>query len=567
MKYLGNMPKVIKRRIRWIMAAFFLCCLGMMLHLGKIQVVYGREYALTAFQQHTLTVTLGTNRGDILDRNRVSLLDSRTVHSLFAFPQLIGDKEEIAHKLEKILGISAEELLTKMKGNTPVVRLKRDLTLEEGKKIMEIDNTGLLIAEEELRYGENALAAHLIGFIGAAEEKNNNAFYRNLYIGKSGIEKSMDEVLRGRGPKEIRVIVDGKGRIIPGRGYRVQQNEKGENIVLTLDARIQRVVEQAIKREGVKGAVVVMDPYSGEILGMASSPNFDPNQIEAALKSEDAPLINRCLSPYIPGSVFKIIIAAAALEEGIADWSTPMDCPGFILVGSRRIRCHQEEGHGEIIMCDALAQSCNVYFIKLGQALGGEKILEYARKFGIGRELGEWFPEADTDHLPEGKRLYIGDVANLSIGQGEISITPLKMACIMAAIVNNGVQPEPYIYKEVINEDGKVLKKLDKKKLTRVISGTNARIIKEMLRETVKTGTGRTALVPGFGSGGKTGTAQVSSTQEANILPHSWFAGFAPDKHPRFVIVVLVENGGPGGGMAASLFREIATKLCNINDF
>jgi penicillin-binding protein 2 len=355
---------------------------------------------------------------------------------------------------------------------------------------------------------------------------------------------------------------------------------------LTVDAQLQELVDDLLEEK--KGACVVMNPQNGEILAMVSNPGFDPNvfiaavtgqplagkKIKKLLTSKDAVLINRAVSScYSPGSIFKIVVAAAGLELQEPSVKERVNCPGSARVGNRDFFCWKRDGHGSQSLYDAVAHSCNVFFYRLGRKLGPDKIALFARKFGLGSATGIDLPY-EADGLVPSKswklkvkrdRWYDGETANFSIGQGYLLATPLQMSRVVSAIANGGYLVEPYILSSVQSADR--LNRWEEGALA--VSGKKIPLkeetiaaIKEGMRRVIddEKGTAHRARISGVQWAGKTGTAQASKG-----APHGWFAGFFPLEQPRAVIVVFLENGGSGGGVPTTIAREIAKYIKENN--
>jgi len=408
-------------------------------------------------------------------------------------------------------------------------------------KTLEGKTPGIFFYHKKERYGPEALATHVVG-----------------YRGEAGIEKTFDEVLNST-IVESNIVIDGLGQ--PIAGVSSSKNEEiVSSVILTIDREVQAAVEKIMDDKIPRGAVVVIDADSGEIIAMASRPNFLTYNLEDYLERKDSPLINRAIEAYTPGSIFKVVMLAAALEEGTADLNETFYCPGFITVGGNTIKCssYDKGGHGEITLEQAMAYSCNTVFIELGLRLGKDKILEYARKFGLNEAVGIGLPEEKKGYIPENKDVYYPDIGNLSIGQGVIRVTPLQTAQMVLTIVNDGQLKRPVLVKEVINNAGNRIMQVSSGVLRQVISKGTAAKVRQAMEAVTLYGSGINATPPAFRqkSAGKTGTAQVSED-----VSHAWFVGYYPVQDPKYIITVFCERGGSGSAKAVPVFREILEEI------
>ena len=418
---------------------------------------------------------------------------------------------------------------------------------------------GVVAVTERVRYGYRSWGAHVVGYINSADNR-----------GVSGIEKTYDEILRGTQPVVLAAMVDAGQHIIPGLGYkrlRLDFGHEPSNVILTVDSRVQQEVEVVMDQSMKKGAVVVLRPSTGEVLAIASRPNFDANHLSDYLYKGTAPLLNRAVQSYQPGSVFKLAVASAALEEKIVKPEDEFDDPGYIDVNDQRFKGwdYDKGGLGHITLSEALAYSSNPVFIDTGLKLGAKRLISYARKFGFGEKTKLNFDGEEDGNLPSPENIYPGDLANLSIGQGALEATPIQIACLVATIVNDGISVDPYIVARLTNSDGKLVKSFSPSYGKRVISKDTAARMRKMMTEVTRIGTGQAAYVENGGSAGKTGTAETGRRDASgNNVDHAWFAGYAPLENPQVVVVVFVEDGMSGSDVAAPIFREIVKRILTI---
>lgn len=548
------------RRI-YQLVLFFLVFSGLLLlRLFYLQVIHGPQLALEGLSIRVQELPVDVARGEILDRNHVPLTNTSQQYSIVVFPGQIEDKTAAAFsQIDNIVQLPPAVLaagLRRLNTNEYPFRLAA-VESSTANQINERKLPGIVAVAEKIRYGHGALAAHVVGYINAADNR-----------GVSGIESMYDALLRGSQPEYVAAIVDAGQQLIPGLGYKRMKLATGTretNVVLTIDKQIQQKVEDIMNRTVLKGAVVVMSPESGEILAMASRPAFDANHLSQYLEQSSSPLLNRAVSSFQPGSVFKLVVAAAALENKTVKMNDVFFDPGYIDVNNIRFQGwdYEQGPKGHLTITEAMAHSSNPVFIQIALQLGAEKLITMAQKLGFGsRTKLDFFGESEGN-LPEADQLYPGDLANLAIGQGYCEATPVQLAQTVATIVNDGIKVEPYIVSELTSQEGLTVKNFhDSRPKVRVMSRQTAERVRGMMGAVTQYGTGQAAYVDGFGSAGKTGSAETGRTNKTGQgINHAWFAGFTPLKKPEYVIVVFVEEGMSGSNVAAPIFREIATAI------
>ena len=331
-----------------------------------------------------------------------------------------------------------------------------------------------------------------------------------------------------------------------------------EGVVLTLDRRMQRVV-QRVGQQIEQGAIVVMDVQTGELAACASFPQYDPYNLEEALTDPDKPLLNRALMSYNVGSSFKLAVAAAALEEGISP-AFSVNCVGGITVAGRIFYCHNRAGHQETDLRRAIEQSCNPYFVKLGQAAGGEQILGMAKALGFGRstELAPGLTAAAGTLPTESDLQNLHELANFSFGQGKLTATPVQIAAMVSAVANGGMAVTPKLVLGT-TADGQTVDYQQQPAAVRVFSEQTAAILREDMIGVVEEGSAPLAKPKEGGAGGKTASAQTGQyDEEGEEIVHAWFSGFFPAQQPKYAVVILIEGGEFGGQVASPLFQQIA---------
>jgi len=353
------------------------------------------------------------------------------------------------------------------------------------------------------------------------------------------------------------ILVSGDGSEIPGKGVYIGQSpESPRDLRTTLDVSVQLVVERVLDERGVrKGAAVVLDVVTGEILAMASRPQFDQNHPEESFNDKDAPFVNRAIAAFAPGSTWKPVVLAAALETGLVQPKDTFTCQGSFKVGESTISCGADEKkHGSLTPAEALSRSCNCTFAEMALKLDARDLVQFAAKAGFGQKTGIPLPEEAPGVLPDPGNMFPGDVANFAIGQGYLTVTPLQLASFFGAVARGGIWVKP----RLIMADPEEPK--EEKEEKRIFSEETASYLrKALLLSTSGTDvTGKLAWVRGYGSSGKTGTAETGGEGQP---PHAWFCGWTPVIEPKYAICVFVENGGYGPLVASPIFKEIAEKI------
>jgi penicillin-binding protein 2 len=495
------------------------------------------------------------------------------------------DRDTTLARLSVLLRIPIQELQEAVArvpaDSIRAVRLRRGLSLGDVAKIEErrLELPGVAVEVEPQRvYPAATFAAHLLGYVREVtdEQIRQGRYRRGDLIGQNGLERLLDEYLRGRDGGE-RIEVDALGR--PVRVIQREEPEPGAQVITTIDRRTQEAAERAMA--GHTGAVVVLDPRNGDILALTSSPAYPLDQFTGNLDRENwlrlvrdprFPLLNRALqSQYAPGSVYKIIVAAAGLQEGSL---TPMDrvyCTGRFHLGGWTFKDWKEGGHGRMDLRRSIVHSCNIFFYQAGLRVGPETVARYARAFGLGSPTGIDFPGEKLGLVPSpsSKRERLrrgwtgGDTVNTAIGQGQLLVTPLQVARMMGAFANGGLLWKPRLLQRVEGPNARVLHAEPSLLLGQVnLSPVVWAFLRDALVGVVNEGTGSGARVPGIKVAGKTGTAQsIAHSRADRGQDHAWFASFGPAEDPQVVVVVLVEGGGKGGQVAAPIARTIYETL------
>lgn len=537
-------------------------------NLGRIMVFRGEELSQRAVAQRAVAVDLGAGRGGFYDRNMTPLTYRDAGYKIIAVPGLMDDPAKAAKILAAFSAAGGvhedpEELAAKL-ASAKALAVPGVYDAQAGEALRDLGVPGVCAAAVRLRYPADGLLAHVLGHTDPVGR-----------TGVSGLELAFDEVLAGDGGDKVGAFVDGVGRLMPGLGYRRlgSSPEASESarpgIKTALDLSVQRAVERAMDAMVEKGAVVVMDPHTGDVLAMASRPSYDPNDPASHLDVDGSPFLNRGVTGFVPGSVFKVLIACAALSEGVAVPDDLFYDPGWVDVGRVRFSCSAGErgGHGYLTFESGLAASCNSVFIEAGLRLGAKRILAWAERMGFGARTGVGLPEESPGRIPKAWGLADQDVANLSIGQGPLLVTPLQVAVMTCAVANGGYLVRPRLADGVVLPDGTVQRLFARHPRERVLDPQVAKDVAAMMRSAVESGTGQQAEVPGLFPAGKTGTAETGRRgPDGKAVCHAWFTGFAPYDDPKIVVTVLVEDGGSGGDVAAPVFRRIVAEILSRDD-
>jgi len=563
----------------------------LLLQIGRLvdlQLVKGQRLAAAATVQHTRSLPLEPfSRGDILDRHCRSLTGALSTYSVVIIPAMLKDKIRAARLLAAPLGVSEHKVLEQLTASSgrsdfrPPFVIRSGLNRTTAGLIEQLGVEGVVALPVSSRYGRSPMAVHLLGHIGridpvrwndltlAGKTVQNRPFDPQAYrvddvIGVKGIESIYEEYLHGGQPgRSVVTTVDAHGRIIPGLKFREQQAQglSRRNVVLTIDRDLQEVVEEVMDRMVPRGAVVVLDVRTRDVLAVASRPGFDPNSVSSYLGTGTASNFrNRAFDPYHPGSIFKVLVAAAALDAGLTNLNEEFTCSGSYRLNSNlSIPCPR--AHGKLTLLEAMSVSCNTTFIDVGLRVGRQGILEYAHRTGLDRQVVLGYP------LPGAATIAIdmynpGKVANAALGEEGVRISPLQAALLLATIADDGLYATPRVVKEVSDQNGKIYRSFTAGSKMRIMSPTAARELRLALSAVTQWGTGQEAWVQSWGAGGKTGSAQSGEKDEnGRKRTDAWFAGYAPLGSPRLAIAVVVEGGKTGGRAAAPVFREIADRV------
>ncbi len=519
--------------------------------LAYLQLFRYSEYYSRAQHQQRLIVDVGARRAEIFDRNLNALAMSVPVDSCFAVPSEIADPDMVARLIGKVLGVSPDEIATRLAGSHSFVWIARKLPPEKAERIAAMNLRGIYFQREGGRfYPKRELAAHVLGYVDIDEK------------GLGGVEYSLDDRIRSK-PGKMLILTDAHRRWYDSTD---KAPDTGTSIVLTLDEKIQYIAEKELAQaihdtQAKSGTVIVENPNTGELLAVANWPTFNPN---AAKDSNPESRMDRAASAlYEPGSVFKIVTLSAAIDQGVTKQDELIDCQnGAIYIAGHRIRDHK--AFGLLTVSQILSKSSDVGAIKVGLRLGAPKLYDYIRSFGFGQPTGVDLPGESRGML---RRLEIWtpvSVGSISMGQ-EIGVTPLQMITAMSAMANGGLVVRPHVVRAF--RRGTQMVEPPQQEPRRVIRATTAATMRRMLEGVVLNGTGKLARLDGYTSAGKTGTAQKFDISTGHYSAHQLiasFVGFAPINTPAVTILVQLDSPvgmHEGGQVAAPAFKRIAQQV------
>ncbi|MDI6786034.1 MAG: penicillin-binding protein 2 [bacterium] len=574
-----------KKKLQHLSIFFFVVLLAILIRLFYLQVVKGNYFCQVSEKNRIQLIPIPAPRGVVYDCKETPLVKIGPSFDIMVVQ--IGlkkeDIENIARKLSCILNIKTEKIIAfiNKKKSLPcepalvAENVSKDVVIRIAEHKMELP--GVIIQVNPKRfyvYGE--LASHLLGYIGEVSKKDIERDEERRYktgdlIGKTGIEKTLDDYLRGEnGGKQVEV--DAKGRKI--RILSCKEPKAGRNVYLTINRQVQEIAEEAIKDK--QGAVVILNSDNGKVLALVSKPSFNPNMFTSRLGNEVVKKIlehpnhifmNRAIqAEYSPGSVFKIIVKTAALEKNIINIKKKVFCKGKYFLGKKEFKCWEKAGHGEVDLLKAIIKSCNVYFYGLGAMVGINSIVDVAEKFGIGEKTNIVLSEEKKGLLPSprwkrekfNEGWYLGETINCSVGQGYLLVTPIQMACMISGVGNKEVIYRPMLIEKVENSNRDELIDYEKPEVKYRLNfkDKTLKLLDEGLKDVVRLGTGWRACVWRLKVAGKTGTSQNPHGED-----HAWFVCYTEINGVNLGICILVEHGGGGGKAAAPIAGEILSKI------
>ena len=581
----------------WVLAAFVI----LFIRLIYLQIISGEELRQLSLNNSIRLQSIDPPRGRVYDRNGKILVNNRPSFDVSIIVKDAKPLEQTIEKLSEYIQIPPEELMAAIK-NAKSYSPYKPILLEQdigrnalaALEVHKYDLPGIAVKVNLRRnYINNRYAAHLLGYL---SEINSNELNSGNYpgsrsgdlVGKFGAEKTFENFLRGkRGGRQVKV--NANGQVV--RILKTVAAEPGYDVYLTIDQDVQKKAEELL--EGIVGAVVAMDPNTGGLLAMASSPSFDQNDFVGGISRENwsslisnpfRPMSNRAIQgEYPPGSTYKIITALAGLEEGVIDTETTFFCPGHYRFGNRTYRCWKPGGHGHVEIIKAIERSCDVYFYQVGQMLGVDRLAWYAKAAGLGSPTGIQLDHESSGIIPTAawkkKRppyepWQKGETLSVAIGQGFNTATPMQMAVATSAVANGGRRYKPMLLEAVKNIDGRLLFKQTPEIVGRLpVSEENLRLVQHGLLQVVsgERGTARRIRMKDLNISGKTGTSQVFSRKDNEDLPedqipahlkaHAWFVAYAPSEAAQIVVSVIVEHGEHGSSVSSIAKELIKTYL------
>lgn len=573
----------IKKRLLFILGFFTLLIIALILRVAWLQVVQGSELQKKALENQTRDSVINPQRGTIFDRNGIELAISASVDTVTASPNDIKNStkvkpEEMAKTLSQILQMDEKDVLSKITQNKQYIVLKRkvDKSVADAIRLAQTEGKenklpGINLIDDKKRfYPYSNFASYVIGFTGQDNQ------------GLEGIEKKYNKFLEGDKGKIIS-ITDARGREVPNSDEQYIKPQNGNDVYLTIDEVIQHFAEKALEtavndNKVKRGTVIVMDPKTGEILALAVKPDFNLNEpfapIDEGVKNTWDTLNNEqktvelqkiwrnpaISDTYEPGSVFKMVTSAAALEENVVKPTDMFTCVGYAMVAGQKIRCWKTDGsHGVETFVKGVQNSCNPVFIEIAARMGAEKFYNYIKGFGFMDKTGIDLPGETPDTIFH-KLNKIGPVelATYSFGQG-FQITPMQMMTAMSAIANDGKLVRPRMVKQIKDEEGNVIQSFEPEVLRQVISTETSRLLRDILESVVSEGTGKNAYIEGYRIAGKTGTSEKLPRGSGKYIAS--FGAFAPADDPKLAVLALLDEPTAGtyygGQIAAPVVKQI----------
>lgn len=574
--------------LQWISLGLFLLLLG---RLYWMQIARYEHFQTLSENNRLRLRTIRAPRGLILDRNERPIAETEPSFDLICFPGDVPDLPNELRLLSAVVEFDVEEIRKKIldagKANPfQSISVARDIQFEQV-SVIELNREALpgfsILVEAKRSYPFGPEFAHVLGYVGEASEEDlesGEVISARDIVGKNGLEKVLETALRGvNGGRYVEVDAAGRDR----RLVREVVPRRGDTVQTTLDADLQKVAYDAMRSRA--GAVIAMDPRSGEVLALVSSPSFDPNSFsrgltrlewQALVENPQKPMQNKGIQgTYAPGSTVKPFLVLESLETGVRGVQETVFCSGEFTLGDRTFRCWKEHGHGRVDMYKAVVQSCDVYFYTLGLKLDPDRLAELERSLGLGIVTGIDLPGERKGLVPDTvwkreerkSRWREYESVLLGIGQGAIHVTPLGMLSAYSAIAMGGKAMRPRLVRSIVHEDGTAEVIPDEVRASIDFRPDTMLFLQRALSGVVNDfGTGGAAKLPGIEVGGKTGTAQVTGMKGKRIKSedltyefrdHAWFIGFAPVKDPEIAVVALVEHGGHGGSAAAPVVSAV----------
>ena len=598
--YQQDSPAEIQRRLPLLAAFILIAVLVLFARLWHLQAIKGEYYYEQAESNRIRPVKLRPPRGIIYDRSGRPLVENMLAFDISIVPEDIPDLGAAIEKLAKIVGAKPEAISALLDDATPARSKYDPIKIQEEASWNEValveahqeELAGVIIEPEHRRhYPYAGLASHQLGYIGKVTQTQRKQEQTDvgLLTGQGGLEKIYDKLLKGTAGRRM-IQVNAAGRKVKDLGS--DEPKPGTDIYLTIDLDVQKAAEEALGDRA--GAVVAMDPNTGEIIALASHPTYDPNLFPRGISPKDwerlmndpaHPLYNRAIqSVYPPGSTFKIIVALAGLDSGVIKLDDLVHCGGSLKSGRHSFRCWKKGGHGEISFHRAIVESCDVYFYTLGERIGWDRVAEYARKLGYGSLTGILLPDEKPGLVPTtawkkkrtGEAWYGGDTFINSIGQGFVLVSPIQACRMISAVANGGTLVKPVLLKQTRNRETGEIRSFSTEERRDPVRLSEAALkeVQSALAGVVAEpgGTAHGAATPLASVAGKTGTAQVIAQKvagrklSADTTDHAWFVAYAPVEKPVIAVAVLVEHGGHGGAAAAPVAKKVIEEYIAKHD-
>ncbi|MGC9070636.1 MAG: penicillin-binding protein 2 [Elusimicrobiales bacterium] len=567
-----------------IFLVFYIVVFLFIIKLINLQIFNYSKFFKLSERNRIRIIPRNAPRGNVITSDGILVATNRVSYSVMYFPSDNTDERylsKISSTLEKICEIKKERIFEIIRQSAKTLKpskLIERIDIKRIKNVYEIKNIfpEVEIVEESIRnYPFGAYLSHVIGYVGKIDERDVKRYLMKGYsldsvVGKNGVELYYEDFLKGKNGG-LFMEVDNRGRLVKVIGY--ESGEKGSDVYLTINWRSQKAAEEALRKLPYKrAAAVACEADSGRIIVYAVKPGYDPNffvrystdNIEQEVDEFNIPIQGL----YPPASTFKIFVTIAALESGKVDENKKFLCPGYYNAGNRVFKCWEKKGHGLIDMVDGLAKSCDVYYYNVGEITGPYEIESIARRFRLDQKTLIDMPYEKVSIIVGPKKRietkgywYRGDTINMSIGQGELLVTPIAMMSAMMALANGGKFYQPFYVDRVVKDDGSVIKHNDPKVLGNIeLKKHTWDLIYTAMRKVVTNGTGRLADVDGVEVFGKTGTAQNPHGKD-----HAWFVGFAKKEGSKpIAFAIIVEHGEHGSSSAAPVAREIIKGYYNV---
>ncbi len=546
----NTLNKLIKKRIKSFFIIFLLLCTYLTYEIANLAIFKNKEYESKVDSQSLETINLNSGRGIIYDRNNLPLTDKQKKKILLVPKDIISGNYQNVALIKKATKLTEEDIYKAVQEQLSNQIIEIEIDYIDQSKIDELKEKNIYVKEKTIRYSDNNLLTHLIGYIKKSE---NN--------GVSGIEKYMNDELKDSNKSYVSVFKAGVNNnglnYLKGSIEETSESKNSTHLKLSIDSKIQEKVEKIMDKEENPSAVIISDVKTGEILSMCSRPNFNQNKISDYNNSTNGELQNRALAvTYPPGSVFKLVVLYAALENNAIDENYQYNCTGSIKIGSSNevLNCNNNVAHGVQNISEALANSCNCAFYDIAKRVGSEKIFEAIKTLHLDEKVDIGIDEEIDSKLPE-------DIAisNLAIGQANIEFTPLQINQLTQIIANNGTYMPLYIYDSIIDNNKNTIKTYKTNKSSEIIPPYTMTKIKNMMIKVSKDGTAKTLSNLEGGCGVKTGTAQ--SSLNGKSISHGWITGFYPEINPQYAITVIVEGTEKESKSATPIFKEICENL------